>query len=240
MAEVHRFFGPMTTGVTVSHDGRIFVNYPKLGDPVRFTVREIRDGREVAYPDLATNSPSGRADPNAFVSVQSVVVDPANRLWALDTGSPNFLPTRIGGPKLVRMSLARNAVEQAIVFPRPVALATTNLNDVRFDLRRGRAGMAFITDSSDDGPNGIIVVDLASGQSWRRLNNHPSTRAVGLHDFRPFVSVRWPAGNSTACPSTPSPTARGARQASPQPWRITATRAAARTGWSPTTAIVST
>lgn len=177
LAEVHRFFGPMPTGVTVSHDGRIFVNYPMWGDPVRFTVGEIRDGREVVYPDLATNSPSGRADPNAFVSVQSVVVDPANRLWALDTGSPNFLPTRIGGPKLVRMSLARNAVEQAIVFPRPVALPTTYLNDVRFDLRRGRAGMAFITDSSDDGPNGIIVVDLASGQSWRRLNNHPSTKA---------------------------------------------------------------
>lgn len=122
--------------------------------------------------------------------MQSVVVDPANQLWALDTGSPNFLPTRIGGPKLVRMSLARNAVEQAIVLPRPVALPTTYLNDVRFDLRRGRAGMAFITDSSDDGPNGIIVVDLASGQSWRRLNNHPSTKAVGLHDFRPFVEGR--------------------------------------------------
>jgi sugar lactone lactonase YvrE len=37
--------------------------------------------------------------------------------------------------------------------------------------------MAFITDSSGGGPNAIIVVDLASGRSWRRLNDHPSTKA---------------------------------------------------------------
>jgi sugar lactone lactonase YvrE len=36
--------------------------------------------------------------------------------------------------------------------------------------------MAFITDSSSTGSNGIIVVDLASGKSWRRLNDHPSTK----------------------------------------------------------------
>jgi sugar lactone lactonase YvrE len=56
-------------------------------------------------------------------------------------------------------------------------LKTTYLNDVRFDLRRGRAGMAFITDSSGTGPNGIIVVDLATGASWRKLHDHPSTKA---------------------------------------------------------------
>jgi hypothetical protein len=30
---------------------------------------------------------------------------------------------------------------------------------VRFDLRRGKAGLAFITDSASKGPNGLIVVD---------------------------------------------------------------------------------
>ena len=51
---------------------------------------------------------------------------------------------------------------QTILFPQDVALPTSYLNDVRFDLRRGNAGMAFITDSSRNGPNGIIVVDLDS------------------------------------------------------------------------------
>ena len=74
------FDGAMPTGVTVSHQGRIFVNFPKWGDEVAFTVAEIREGRLVAYPDEATN----RTNPNdlaaALVSVQSVVVDPADRL----------------------------------------------------------------------------------------------------------------------------------------------------------------
>ena len=50
------FNGAMPTGVAVSHQGRIFVNFPKWGDEVPFTVSEIRDGGEmvVAYPDEAT------------------------------------------------------------------------------------------------------------------------------------------------------------------------------------------
>ena len=61
-------------------------------------------------------------------------------------------------------------------FPPEVTMLDAYLNDIRFDLRRGKEGMAFITDSSEKGPNGIVVVDLATGKSWRRLNNHPSTR----------------------------------------------------------------
>jgi sugar lactone lactonase YvrE len=140
---------------------RIFVNFPKWADEVAFTVAEIREGRPVAYPDEAIN----RTNPNdlaaALVSVQSVVVDPADRLWILDTGSPMFQPTQYGGPKLVCVDLASDRVIKTILFPQDVALPTTYLNDVRFDLRRGTEGMAFITDSSDQGANGIIVVDLA-------------------------------------------------------------------------------
>jgi hypothetical protein len=71
-----------------------------------------------------------------------------------------------------------------------VALPTTYLNDVRFDLRRGSGGIAFITDSAQNGPNGIIVVDLGSGESWRRLNDHPSTKAEDLQTFLPIVEGR--------------------------------------------------
>jgi hypothetical protein len=69
---VHAFTGPMPTGVTVSHTGRIFVNFPKWGDEVTATVVELRDGQEAAYPDQARNDPASDADPEAFVSVQSV------------------------------------------------------------------------------------------------------------------------------------------------------------------------
>ena len=49
------FNGAMPTGVTVSQQGRIFVNFPKWGDDVAFTVAEIQDGESIAYPDEAMN-----------------------------------------------------------------------------------------------------------------------------------------------------------------------------------------
>lgn len=185
------FDGAMPTGVTISQkQGRIFVNFPRWGDDVPFTVAEIRDGKAVAYPDEAINQTDRNDQAAALVSVQSVVIDPADRLWILDTGSPMFQPIMYGGPKLVCVDLNTDKVIRKILFPQDVALPTTYLNDVRFDLRRGSEGMAFITDSSQNGPNGIIVVDLASGKSYRRLHDHPSTKAEQIQTFLPIVEGR--------------------------------------------------
>ena len=174
---VAAFYGPMPTGVTVSRQGRIFVNYPKWGDDVDYTVAEIRNGREVPFPSADINRYEKARAADTLVSVQSVVVDPSDRLWILDTGSIQFGPTVENGPKLVGVDLNTNQVVKKILFPPDVALKTTYLNDIRFDLRRGTAGVAYITDSSGNGPNGIVVVDLDSGKSWRRLHDHPSTKA---------------------------------------------------------------
>ena len=178
---VHAFHDQMPTGVTVSDDGRIFVCYPRWGDDVRFTVAELRDGEEVPLPDLGIQQFTEATAAERIVSVQSVVVDPAGRLWLLDTGSIEFGPVSPGGPKLICVDLERDEIERIIPVPADVALETTYLNDIRFDLRRGEDGMGFITDSSDQGPPGIIVVDLASGRSWRKLHDHPTTRAVEGH-----------------------------------------------------------
>lgn len=182
---VASFNGPMLTGVTVTQSGRIFVNFPRWGDKVDYTVAEVKNGRTVPYPNAEINRPNTSKQADSLISVQSVVVDPQDRLWILDTGSIQFGPTSYGGPKLIGVDLKQNRIFQTILFPQTVALPTTYLNDIRFDLRRGKAGMAFITDSSDKGPNGIIVVDLASGRSWRKLNDHPSTKPVP--NFLPTV-----------------------------------------------------
>ncbi|WP_036485308.1 L-dopachrome tautomerase-related protein [Myxosarcina sp. GI1] len=181
---VATFEGAMPTGVTVSQQGRIFVNFPRWGDDVPFTVGEVVGNGVVPYPDAEINSDNPQLQ-NYLVSVQSVVVDPDNRLWILDTGRPLFKPAAYGGAKLIGVDLESNSVFKTILFPKDVALPTTYLNDVRFDLTRGKEGMAFITDSSPEGTNGIIVVDLASGKSWRKLNKHPSTLAEP--NFVPIV-----------------------------------------------------
>lgn len=183
------FDGAMPTGVTVSRSGRIFVNFPRWGDDVAFTVAEVKDGKAAPYPSAEINVQPGPGQlEKGFVSVQSVVVDPRDRLWVLDTGSALMAPTSPGGPKLVAIDLATNAVVRTILFPREVALATSYVNDVRFDLTRGKGGIAYITDSADKGPNGIVVVDLDSGKSWRKLHDHPSTKADPA--FKPIVEGR--------------------------------------------------
>ena len=195
---VAHFYGPMPTGVTVSQKGRIFVNFPRWGDDVPFTVAEVINGKAVAFPsremnDFGTNGTRAelsmeKSDRAAalrrshLVGVQSVVVDAKDRLWILDTGSITFKPTAPGGPKLVGVDLNTNRVVKTIEFPANIARPNSYLNDVRFDLRYGKEGTAYITDS---GSPGIITVDLASGIATRHLDKHPSTQLVPK--FVPYV-----------------------------------------------------
>jgi sugar lactone lactonase YvrE len=103
------------------------------------------------------------------------VADTNNRLWILDTAAPAFKRPVAGGAKLVAVDLASNKVVKTIVLSPDVVLPTTYLNDVRFDLRQGKEGVAYITDSSTRGPGAIIVLDIASGKAVRRLSGHSST-----------------------------------------------------------------
>lgn len=200
---VAMFPGPMPTGVTVSRGNRIFVNFPRWGDDVPFTVAELVHGKAVAYPEAGINNWPGRKSPDPahyndqaqnethFVSVQSVVMDPSGgsdgksgRLWVLDTGSPLLKNAVPGGPKLVAIDLATNHVVKRILLPPSIAGPTSYLNDIRFDLRAGTKpatpdaphGIAYITDSSEKGPTGFIVVDLATGEAWRKLDNDRSVK----------------------------------------------------------------
>ncbi len=172
---VYRFYGAMPTGVSVSETGRIFICFPKWGDDVKFTVAEMVDGKLFPYPSLETNLVNPGNITMSFISVQSVVADGMGTLWVLDTAAPNFSEPIKGGAKLVAVDLKTNAIRKVYTFTEDVVLPTTYLNDVRFDFRVGKAGYAYITDSSSKGPGAIIVVDLESGGAFRRLNGAKST-----------------------------------------------------------------
>lgn len=171
---VAEFDAAMPTGVTVSEDGRIFINFPRWGDEVPFTVAELRDGKPVAYPDAGINRE--HADPaKGLISVQSVVADGCGRMWILDTAAPDFSVPKTGGAKLVAVDLRTNRIVKTVVFPSEVILPTTYVNDMRFDFRVGQEGIAYVTDSSNKGPGAIIVIDLATGKAVRRLSGHATT-----------------------------------------------------------------
>ncbi|KAJ4324731.1 hypothetical protein N0V94_001128 [Neodidymelliopsis sp. IMI 364377] len=212
---VHLYNDQWPTGITVSRSGRMFSNYPagldsnntNTGNVTRYAVAELNSNNtETPYPSLEINNPPGGAinyttNPptsanyqNYLIGVQSVVLDPLDRLWILDTGrvqtaDGTLLNASPGGTKLICVDITSNSVVKTIVFPSTVAFPDSYVNDVRFDLRASLTasggGVAYITDSSSEGRNGIIIVDLGTGESWRHLNNIPEVSAE--RGFVPFV-----------------------------------------------------
>lgn len=137
LEQVHAFYDAMPTGVTVTETGRIFVNFPRWGDNVPFTVGEIRDGKVVAYPNAAINQENLNDPSDGLISVQSVVADGRGRVWLLDTAAPGFADPKPKGAKLIAVDLVSNKIVKRLVFPDNVMLPSTYVNDMRFDFRTG-------------------------------------------------------------------------------------------------------
>lgn len=167
-------FEQQVVGVAVSASGRVFVSFPRNGiDTVKNSVEEVIENKAVAYPNEEINTLNTAAPSTHFLSAQSVYVDSSDTLWVLDVGNLGSGTALSGGAKLVAIDLTTNAVKRTIVFPD--SLITKGLiNDVRFDLKRGAAGFAYITDSSPAAGSGIIVVDLSTGNAVRRLAHDPT------------------------------------------------------------------
>lgn len=182
------------TGVAVSRDGRVFVNYPRWSPETTLSVAEVLGSGQIRpYPNEEIN----HWDPMAgtgdhFVCVQSVVCDGRGYLWILDTGNPYLQGVLEGGAKLVKVDMKTDRIERVYVFDSTTASPGSYLNDVRID---GQARFAYLTDSN---LGAIIVLDLNTGQSRRVLDDHPSTSAENVevrvngqvltyYDGSPFV-----------------------------------------------------
>lgn len=170
-------FEHQVTGVTVSPDGRIFVNFPRWTEDAPISVAEVtRDGGIKPYPDEGWNSwrnakKNRMSAGDHFVCVQSVVADAQGNLWVVDPAAPATAAVVRGGPKLVRIDLKTNKVAQVIPFDETVAPQGSYLNDVRFS-PDGRH--AYLTDAGAKGA--LVVVDLQTGTARRVLDGHPSTQ----------------------------------------------------------------
>lgn len=230
LEEFHYYYDQWPIGLAVSSTGRLFVCYTRgqyaytLGEAVNKTAEAPYPSAELNLPVSALNTsyngiPFGSADSSGLISVQALYITPktATRdetLWALDTGRPSLTNSQgavtvpyaqPGGPKLVAISLANDSVYETYTFPPHVHYPDSYMNDVRFDLRRNTTssggGVAYIVDSSDEGRPGFIVLDLGTGESWRRLTQDPSVLRgdsdVPSYQGRPFYqrSVGQPVGH---------------------------------------------
>ncbi|QIX00365.1 hypothetical protein AMS68_005882 [Peltaster fructicola] len=153
----------------------------------------------------------GSNNSTGFISVQAVYITSAQNstgrpetLWVLDTGRPTVhnaqgdpsMPYgQPGGPKLVAISLTNNTIYRTYTFPSTVHYPDSYMNDLRFDLRTNVPGMsgdgvAYIVDSSNEGRTAFIVLDLKTGESWRRLEQDKSVlrvpNDVPVYQGKPF------------------------------------------------------
>ncbi|UHQ98774.1 major royal jelly family protein (plasmid) [Natrinema zhouii] len=190
LIEVASFPDRLLTGIAVSGDERIFVNFPRFpwAVPIDVSVAEVtEDGSITPYPNASWNQGqwnsknkewTGDVPAEQFVGVQSVHVEPEapNTLWVLDTGNPKFEAIVEGGPKLVRIDLERDEVVDAHHFS-PEITPTPNgaayLNDVRVDVEHG---VAYLTESE---LGALVAVDLETGEDrrimddWSELTTRP-------------------------------------------------------------------
>jgi len=180
------------TGVAVTTDGRVFVNFPRWSEDARLAVVEVMpDGSLAAFPDASWNyrpaDPKARLGPSdrRFVCVQSVVGDDRGGLWVLDPASPMSSGTMAGAAKLVRFDPATGEAVRIYKFDAQIAPQQSYLNDVRIDLDRG---YVYITDS---GLGALVALDLESGVARRLLQDQPATKAeTGVNvmvEGRPFA-----------------------------------------------------
>ena len=156
-------YGPMPAGVALSRDGRMFMTFPRWSGDARFTAVEAgKDRKLAAFPNEAAHDRKSGDD--TIDSAQGIDIDGQGRVWLLDAGSA----------KLRAYDLVSGDVVKRVTLSPEVRKTNTYANDVRVDTRRGAGGFAYISDSAG---GGVIVVDLASGESWRRLSQTKSGRA---------------------------------------------------------------
>ena len=152
--------------------------------------------------DFGSNNQTGLINVQAL-EITSAFSQRPETLWVLDTGRPTIhdanndpsMPyAQPGGPKILAINITGNdgrgasgvhndTVYATYTFPPMVHYPDSYMNDLRFDLRTNTSGtsgqgIAYIVDSSDEGRNGFIMLDLGTGESWRRLNQDPSVLRV--------------------------------------------------------------
>ncbi|KAI4706134.1 hypothetical protein J4E89_009188 [Alternaria sp. Ai002NY15] len=205
--EYHYYYTQWPIGLAVSSTGRFFATYTRGSYPYTLG-EVVNKTAEVPYPSASLNLPVsqlntswngisfGSNNSTGLISVQALYITPENArrpetLWVVDTGRPTItdgsgapsMPyAQPGGPKILGISLSNDTIYATYTFPSSVHFPDSYMNDIRFDLRptttSSGAGVAYIVDSSDEGRPGFIVLDLGTGESWRRLTQHPSTLRV--------------------------------------------------------------
>lgn len=166
------------SGIVVTPTGRTFLTLPRAGSNHAFpSVVELVHGKQVAFPDLATTTNTGKPLTDWLVSPLGLTLA-GNTLWVLDEGKrPGIDGIPDGSAKLVGIDINSRKVTKTIVFHKPFMRDSLQLNDLRIDPDHGAEGTVYISNNGYSSPSdcSLIVVDLATGKMRELFHNLPQT-----------------------------------------------------------------
>ncbi|MBS1002333.1 SMP-30/gluconolactonase/LRE family protein [Acetobacter thailandicus] len=165
-----RFEKAQPSGIARLPDGRIILSFPESA--------QWHPGPVLAVwsPGKLTPFPGALAQ-HDMISPLGMTVDAKGQLWVVDEG------VRAGHkvkpqPALLHIDPAAGKIVRSYPFTKPAVSSDSHVNDVRVDLTHGKAGTAFVSDTSEKTHPALIAVDLASGKMRRILEGSVSVRPV--------------------------------------------------------------
>ena len=185
ITQIASFKGQQVTGVSVSNEGRIFVNFPRWRNGVNNSVVEVEVGsnNHSPFPNKEWNSweIGDKVEATKFIGVQSVVVYD-NLIYILDTRSPLFQEV-LDAPRVFVFNINTKQLEHTYILSEGTYHANSYINDLRLDKKKNKI---YFTDS---GNSGLVILDLKTEKFTRVLDNHPSTAAEV--QFLTFGHKKW-------------------------------------------------
>ncbi|OIQ22310.1 L-dopachrome tautomerase-related protein [Lacinutrix sp. MedPE-SW] len=171
VTQITAFKGQQVTGISVSNDGRIFVNFPRWRKGVNNAVVEVKNDTVLPFPNKAWNSweIGDQVETDKFVGVQSVVVY-NDLIYILDTRSALFQEV-LDAPRVFVFNINTKNLEHTYILNEGAYHPNSYINDLRLDKKNNKI---YFTDS---GNSGLVILDLKSEKFTRVLDNHPSTEA---------------------------------------------------------------
>ncbi|OQO12346.1 hypothetical protein B0A48_02988 [Cryoendolithus antarcticus] len=184
------------TGLAIDTHHNIYLTYPRnSGSTPSNVVICTSFNDEKPWPNAAIqNCTSGQDPSTCFINVQNVVLDSLSQLWIVDSGIPyNATPNSnaiSGGAKIMSFNETTGKLIKTYTIPTALLAHGMNANDVRINNTQGAGGFAFITDESRN--SSILAINLATGETTRRLFNASVVRAdegyVGSYNGEPVYS----------------------------------------------------
>lgn len=167
---VAQFKGQQVTGISISQEGRIFANFPRWSESVKYSVVEVgHNGKSHPFPNEKWNSwqPGQIVSDSMFIAVQSVVAS-GSKLYVLDTRNPLWKGI-VDNPRIFVFDLKNKRLDDIFILSNGSFKPHSYTNDLRIDAING---FIYITDSNEAG---LIVYNMHSKKSTRLLDNHFST-----------------------------------------------------------------